>query len=261
MARLLVGSQWYEGLSSNAHYEFEFEDLVCQHAGALFPGWHVVPFKTDVVSEVGTHRPDLALVDDSYRCWYVVEIELAHHSLEGHVLPQVETFVRGSYGQPHAEHLKRMNESLDYERLLDMVRGEPPGVLVVVDQPALDWRRPLGRLGVLLAVVEVFRSGLNQTCLRVNGEQPRAPRAALTLLRRHPLLPRTMVVSSPAGLGGVAGDRYAIDLDGKTTSWIRVDTADQVLLQAQKSDPLFSVGWIEVIELPDGRLGFGERGR
>jgi hypothetical protein len=258
MARLLVGSEWYEGLASTAHYEFEFETLVEQHAQTLFPGWTPVAFKVDVESESGRRRPDLALIDDQYRAWWVVEVELAHHSLDGHVLPQVETFASGRYTSDHAAHLARLAPDLDAQKLREMLRGEQPRVLVVVDQVVPAWTRPLARLGVLVSVVEIFRSDRNRICLRVNGDQPRPPGGVVTSLRRHRLLPRAMIVASPVALGGGPGSRYVIELDGSATEWTRVDTRDQVLLRARKTDPLSGWERVAIVKLADGRLAFGE---
>ena len=88
MARLLIDDEWYEAIDGRSWYEQDFESVVGAHATALFPGCHVVPFKIAVESGYGRKIPDLALVDTDYREWSVVEIEMAHHSLHGHVIPQ-----------------------------------------------------------------------------------------------------------------------------------------------------------------------------
>jgi len=263
MARLLVGAEWYESLASSAQYEFEYEDLLFRYGEILFPSWTIVPFKMDVESETGRNRPDLALIDHSYRNWCVVEVELAHHSLDGHVLPQVRTFATGRYTSEHATNLQRREPTLDLSKLNDMIRGEQPQVLVVVDRPKMDWAKPLARLGARLMIVEVFRSNLNRHCLRVNGEHPIEATAAVTALKRHPLLPRTMLVLSPASLGGGPGAKYTVELDGSVTTWIRVETFNEVMLRPLKGDPLADCSTCQIVELSDGRLEFREiiRGR
>ena len=95
MARFLLGDEWFDQLSSTALYESEYERLLLSNARALFPDYHVVEFKPIIQSEYGTAKPDLALVDRDLRLWWVVEVELAHHSLKGHVLPQVEILTSG----------------------------------------------------------------------------------------------------------------------------------------------------------------------
>src|SRR4051794_22105245 len=106
MARVLVGDSFFEGVPSRSWYERDFESLVVDRAASLFPDWLTVPFRETVIddSQVGK-RPDLALIDKDYRSWWVVEVELAHHSLNDHVLPQVQVFKQGRYGRRHADAL------------------------------------------------------------------------------------------------------------------------------------------------------------
>jgi hypothetical protein len=55
-----------------------------------------------LTSEYGSKKPDLALIDRDYRAWWVVEVELAHHSLHHHVLP--ETTSRAVWLAEAAKH-------------------------------------------------------------------------------------------------------------------------------------------------------------
>jgi hypothetical protein len=107
MARLLVGSEWYDAVASEDFYEVQFEGLVLQNAASLYPSYFAVPFKTTVTSEHGSKKPDLALIDRDYRAWWVVEVELAHHSLHHHALPQVQVLATAEYGAPEAEYPAR----------------------------------------------------------------------------------------------------------------------------------------------------------
>ena len=45
----------------------------------------------------GIKKPDLALVANDLSHWFVVEVELLSHSLDGHVLPQMRCL---KYGEP-----------------------------------------------------------------------------------------------------------------------------------------------------------------
>src|ERR1051326_3116272 len=98
MARLLIGKEWYEGVSSTAYWEAEFENVLLRRADVLFPEYFMVEFKTEVQGDSDIGKPDFALIEKKYRIWWVVEVELAHHSFAGHVLPQVDTFASGRYG-------------------------------------------------------------------------------------------------------------------------------------------------------------------
>src|SRR6266853_4682229 len=104
MPRLLVGSDWYEPLDGAALYEQEFERVLFQRAPSLFPGYVPVRFKKLVYSETDGARADYALVEAQYRDWWIVEVEMGHHSLEDHVLPQVAILARAHYGEEEATY-------------------------------------------------------------------------------------------------------------------------------------------------------------
>jgi len=256
MARLLVGSRWYDGLASESLLESEFERLVEQSAPRLFPGWIVVPFRCDIESEFGRKRADLALIDRVYREWWVVEVEMAHHSLEAHVLPQVDVFRSGRYGPEHVAHLLGRRSDFEPEALASMLRGALPGVLVVVNLPCPHWVRPLRERDAFLSVVEIFRSDLDEHAIRLNGDQPRPPGDLITRCHRVEYLRRLLVVDSPAALGGRHADRFVIEFAGLEATWVRCDLADRVCLSPLRGDPLSGIRTIDVVRLPDGRLAF-----
>lgn len=162
MARLLIDDEWYEAIDGRSWYERDFESVVEAHAHALFPSCHVIPFKIAVESEHGRKVPDLALVDTAYREWSVVEIEMAHHSLRGHVIPQVEVFAQGAYGEEHVQHLTGRLGSPDPAVVADMIKGAQPRVLVVVNQETPSWAEPIRRAGGELLVGR--RAGDQKVC-------------------------------------------------------------------------------------------------
>ena len=42
-------------------------------------------------------KPDLVLVDDAREEWYVIEVGLASHSIDGHIRPQLEVLRHANY--------------------------------------------------------------------------------------------------------------------------------------------------------------------
>ena len=254
MARLLVGDNWYEGIASTESYEREFERLIVQAASTIFPGWHLVPFRDNVYSEQGCRRPDYALIDRHYRCWWVVEVEMAHHSLYGHVIPQVEVFWAGEYTELHAVALAHQNTELSVELLQTMMRGSRPGIYVLVNIPCPSWERPLAQYGVRLGVVELFRSQWNELALRINGFIPEPPRESLTLCRRDPLIPSLLRVDSPAALPIEPGGSALFELDGRLTEWVRRDTGSMTYLCPRRESPMDTERTFELQEREDGTL-------
>ena len=133
MPRLFVEGQRFEAISSTALLEREYQALLLQYADALFPDLIVVPFSKTVYSEGIGHAGDLAVISHDYSQWWVIEVELAHHSLENHVLPQVATLAQASYGPSEAEWLHNRNDHLDLVALKRMMLGSQPEVVVVVN--------------------------------------------------------------------------------------------------------------------------------
>ena len=236
--RILANGEWFEPVSSESQYETEFESLILARSDVLFPEFHVVPFKLAVESELGRRIPDLALVDREYRKWWVVEVELAHHSLYGHVMPQVEVFARGRYTEEHTDHLYGVRNDLDRAALQDMVKGHPPRVLVIVNRNVPQWVEPIHRLEGIVTVVEIFRSDRNRHLLRVNGDYPQSEEPRLvSRCRLDRALPNLLLLDSPATLAVRAGEALIISFDDGLTSWSRIDTADRVWLVPSGREP------------------------
>lgn len=255
MARVLVDEKWYESVRSDSWNEPDYESLVLSHASRIFPEWVTVLFKANVEDRFGVvKRPDLALIDRQYRCWYVVEVEMSHHNLVGHVLPQIEVFASGIYTEAHADYLHGKDATLDRGRLGLMVKSEQPLVHVVVDRPDTNWAAKLRAFDVTLSSVEPFRDAQNNTLLRINGEQPRSPGNVVTRLTRNQLR-RFWSVESPAALpAGINKDNpLKIVVDGAVTLWQVVEVGDGALIvTGERGDPL--KGWrvVDLLRRDDG---------
>jgi hypothetical protein len=258
MARLLAEGSWFEGVRSQSWYEREFEDVVVDRASQLFPRWICVKFIETVEGDDGTRKqPDLALIDEHYREWWVVEVELAHHDLRNHILPQVHAFRTGRYGEQHTQALCRRAPDLEVDRLTEMMLGEPPNVIVIADSPAVIhiWRPALREVSVALGVVEPFRGPGNELILRLNGDQPEPPGEILTRCSRHQQVRRLWKVHSPAALPPGL-DVFEIEYAGVTAQWARVTLQDAVLLQPVRGEVLEGLSLAELVRREDDSLAF-----
>jgi hypothetical protein len=257
MGRILVNDEWYEQLADTALYEVEYERIVGTQAPSLFPQFRVVHFKCTVVSEDGdSKQPDLALISYDYRDWWVVEVELAHHDFEGHVLPQVRTLARGVYSDVHAAHLCGKNPSLDSERVIAMIKGKQPKVLVVLNSPKPEWIPRLRPFDASVVVFEVFRSERNRYVYRLNGERPKLPQDVITKTRFHPAVPRFLLVDSPGALDVRAQEDVSILFRDRVTRWRRVDMSDAVWLAPLGPNVLDTHNEYELVIDSSGQLAF-----
>ena len=202
-----------------------------QYVPQIYPGCLAVPFKKTVSSEDASARADLALIQRDYLGWWVVEIERGVHSLNHHVLPQVRTLVNAAYGRSEATYLASKHPDLDESRVFDMLRGEQPAVLVVVDRPCDAWEPPLKELGALLAIFQIFRSDRGRQMVRLNGDHPFASEDVSSLCVPDGTLANLLRVQKPALLPEPAlGQRIAIRFQEQLTFWRRIGTADTVYL-------------------------------
>lgn len=256
MSKLLIERERYERLSPTSLSEAQYEQLIMQDSGLLFPSFVTVPFKATVSDGRIRKQGDLAIIDRQYRSWWVVEVELATHSFGNHVLPQVEALSRGQYGARHAEVLASASQDLETEGLRRMMLGDQPRVLVVVNRSKPDWRRELSPYGALVAVVEVYRSSRNVHALRVNGDEIPDFGNFLSACQTDPRVRRLVRVDSPGALpleeGASAPIRYGSDL----AEWCVLSTADTVWLCPSGSNPLPVGSRHILIEHEDGSLEF-----
>lgn len=254
MARLLIRGEWYDQIAPTALYEGEFETIFLQNADKVFPDHFVVPFKRLVKSEYGNAIPDLALIDRKYRSWWVVEVELSHHSLTGHVIPQVQVFATGEYDEQHAKYLCTTTPELDHASVLAMLKGQPPQVLVVVNAPCPEWIPVLRRFGAIVTVFEIFRSRLDRQVFRLNGEQPARPSSILTKCEFDRMIPKFLRLLSPAAFPCPDGEVARLAYEGATTDWKRVDARDKVWLVPIGPNPLRPDTTYEIVEDESGVL-------
>lgn len=254
---MLAAGRWYEAITSRSWLERDFERVVIEHAEQLFPGWLCAEFRETIEGDDGTRKqPDLALVDRECRRWWVVEVELAHHDLYGHVLPQVDAFRTGRYEDAHAAALATALPQLSMERLTLMMRGVPPNVLVLVDSPSTLWRQPLREHGVYLGVVEPFRDEANQLILRLNGDQPELPGEVLSRCSRSPSLRRLWRLHSPAALAEAADEPLLIEYEGVVSEWHVVRLADAIMIKPGRGDVLADLTQVDLLRREDGSLSF-----
>ena len=254
MSRILHRNTWYDELGSDSLYEHELEKIFLQRAPTILPGFAAVPFKKTVYSDDSAAQADLALVQTDYMRWWVVEIERPSHSLTHHVLPQVQTLASGYYDRSHATYLANKSEGqeyppLDRAKLTDMLLGEPPGVLVVLDSLRVDWQVALRQYGVELSVFQLFRARDNTDLIRLSGYWPTAAEQRRSRLIQHDTLRNVFMVESPGILPSTI-DKIPITVDGKTTTWSRLETGDSVSLAPRASLSLPEARSYELIRTP-----------
>lgn len=251
MARILLGDEWFEELASTSLYETEFENILFQEASRIFPEYHPVQFKCIVVSEDGDAKADFALIHKDYRSWWVVEAEMGHHSLSGHVLPQVKRLSRATYAEAEAQYICDHAPHLDCVRVKEMIKGQQPRVLVVVNVPVPAWREPIRPYSAVLAILQVFRSQFNRCVYRLNGDFPSENNEIISTCRCWEIH-RFLKIDSPTQLDIKRGETITLHHETGALEWERVDIADAVLLHALRDHPLQKNLVYEIVKQNDG---------
>jgi hypothetical protein len=256
MARILFKDSLFEELAPGSMLETDFERIVVDRGGLIFPDFFIVQFKSLVSSEEDSARADLALVERNYREWWVVEVELGNHSFESHILPQVRTLARASYGEDEGRALCGGCSELDLQSVLDMMKGRQPRVLVIVDTERKEWIHPLRRFEAELLVLQLFRSDRNEHAFRIEGHLPTIPTSVVSECSFDYLVPRFLVVHSPALLGISSGQLLNIKYRQYMTEWHRIDSQDKVWLAPTRQNPLPRGDSYRIVRGEDGSLEF-----
>ena len=109
--------------------EDAYERLLQSFSAKIFPGYKWYEFKPPIRSPHGTAHPDAALVSNTGDDWWVVEVELARHSVDGHIDLQLLKLRDGWYGPTEFDYIvSRHAEVGDLTSRLDL---RSPSFLVV----------------------------------------------------------------------------------------------------------------------------------
>lgn len=112
---------------------------------------------------------DLALIHETFSHWFVVEVELAGHSWEHHVLPQLRCFRYGESQTSCVASLLRAFPKLSKSQAEYVLEFVPRYVAVIVNMPESSWLAGLAALDVQHLVVTVYRSVDGRTAHEIQG--------------------------------------------------------------------------------------------
>jgi hypothetical protein len=172
MTTILVGecakNNLFEIWDADATRETEFEFIVAKALMCIYPTYHCFPFGGTFKLEDNISRPDIALVAKDMSHWFVIEVELISHSLDGHVLPQIRTF---RYGEPQPDCISVLSRelSMDRSQIKTFLLTVPRTVAVIANKRHRDWEIALRSLEVQLLTVSAFNSPAGVQAVEVDG--------------------------------------------------------------------------------------------
>ena len=173
MKTLMIGECNYRNLyelnDPTEATEVEFEADVVRALSCLFPQYMCVVYGGAFLLEGRVSCPDLALIARDYSHWFVIEVELVSHSLEGHVLPQVRAF---RYGEPQSDSVRILARELAIteDRAATLLHYVPRSVAVVANKRDPAWGIALNALNVQLLSVSTYGGASGVRAYEIEGD-------------------------------------------------------------------------------------------
>lgn len=158
----------YRIWDADAASETEFECLVAKALTCVYPEYQCIVFGGGFKLEDDISRPDLALIAKDCSHWFIIEVELASHSLNRHVLPQVRAFRYGD-PQPDCVTILVRETGLTIDQVQTFLRVVPRSVAVVANKRSKEWEIALASLQVQLVSVVAFKSAAGVEAIEIDG--------------------------------------------------------------------------------------------
>lgn len=231
--------------------EGDFEAEVVKALSCLMPEYMCGIFAGAFVLEGERRMADLALVHKSLSHWFVVEVELAGHSLEHHVLPQVRCF---RYGEPEdscVTSLVRAFSILTREQAVSLLNYIPRYVAVVGNLPDQNWTTKLSAVDVQHLTVSIYKDRNGRSAHEVEGRL--TVRAASLGFARFSAIDNCLRI--PRGCGLPVGNLQIVDQFGNLADWTVREEAGVLWIRKDRGPALIAHdSYVQIIRSFDGRV-------
>lgn len=234
MKRVILGTDTFYLSRPEDMYESSFEIIIKNHAKEIFPGFKCIPFKNTLKSSyLGSTCADLALIDDLYRHWWVVEIETIDHSLQNHVIPQMTRLQQADYSALDlAERVSKSDATLSLEQLKRLFKTVSPKFCVIANAYDAIWEQSLSRRGIDFIWVSTYRSITDRPLLSVSGEIKNDPPSFLSeILHSANATSHSAIRLQRSGvLSHKSDETIQIFINEEITSWKVIDVDSSIWL-------------------------------
>jgi hypothetical protein len=241
----------YDLVDPTGFGETSFEAEVVKALTCLQPDYVCGVFAGTFVLEGERRIADLALIHKSLSHWFVVEVELAGHSLEYHVLPQVRCF---RYGEPDRSCITSLIHAFDtinQEKADYILRHIPRFVAVVGNLPDAQWSTALLGLGAQYLTVSIYRNRIGRSVHEVEGQL--AATAESLGFAQYSAIDNCLRISKGCGLP--VGQQQIIDQFGNPTTWMIREESGVLWLSKDRGPALLNhESYVQLIRTSDGRI-------
>lgn len=241
----------FQVVDPTAFLEIDFEAEVVKALACLFSDYWCGVFAGTFVLEGERRSADLALVHKSLSHWFVVEVELAGHSLDRHVLPQVRCFRYGEPEQTCVSSLLTAFNFLNRQQAESLLTYVPRYVAVVGNMPAPEWTMALRALDVQYLTVSVYRDRNGRSAHEVEGRL--VARTESLGFARFSAIDNCLRINKGCGLA--IGAVQIIDQFGNPATWTVRESSGSLWISKDRGPPLLEhEGYVQIIRAFDGRI-------
>lgn len=235
--------------------EIDFEAEVVKALTCLMPEYLCGVFAGAFVLEGERRIADLALIHKSLSHWFVVEVELAGHSFEHHVLPQVRCFRYGEAESSCVTSLVRGFEELERHQAESLLRYVPRYVAVVGNLPDPSWTSALLAVEVQHLTVSIYRDRNGRSAHEVEGRL--IARVESLGFASYSAVDNCLRI--PKGCGLPVGNVQIVDQFGNLTEWtIREDGGSLWICKDRGPALIKHQSYVQVLRGFDGRISIRE---
>lgn len=238
--------------------EIDFEAEVVKALVCLFPEYWCGVFAGSFLLEGERKSADLAMIHKTLSHWFVVEVELAGHSFEHHVLPQVRCF---RYGEPEpscASSLERAFSDIGPSQAAALLRHVPRFVAVVGNVPNPEWTTALRALDVQYLTVSLYRDRSGRTVHEVEGGL--VAKTESLGFAQFSAIDNCLRIHRHCGLS--TGALQVVDQFGNVASWtVREDGGIFWISKDKGPALLVHESYVQLLRTSDGRVALRESQR
>lgn len=255
MKRLLTGEcnehNIFHLVDPTGFLEIDFEAEVVKALTCLLPDYWCGVFAGTFLLEGERRSADLALIHRSLSHWFVVEVELAGHSLRQHVLPQVRCF---RYGDPEpscVSSLLTAFNTLTREQATALLKYVPRYVAVVANMSDPEWETSLRALDVQLLTVSIYRDRSGRSAHEVSGRL--VAHTESLGFARFSEIDKCLRINKGCGLP--IGTVQIVDQFGNLASWTIREGSGVLWISKDRGPTLLEhEGYVQIIRTFDGRI-------
>lgn len=241
----------YQLVDPTQFYEGTFEAEVVKALTCLMPDYLCGVFAGAFILEGERRVSDLALVHKSLSHWFVIEVELAGHSFEQHVLPQVRCFRYGSPEDSCITSLVNAFSVFTRDQASSLLSHIPRFVAVVGNLPDPVWTTKLNAVDVQHLTVSVYKDRNGKSAHEVEGRL--TVRTESLGFARFSSIDNCLRI--PKGCGLVEGDIQIVDQFGNLANWTTREKAGTMWISKNRGPALIPHdSYVQIIRSFDGRI-------